>query len=124
MSNEKSETTKTRALMLRLPVELHEKVVQRAKTERVSMNALIVEMVERGLTGTRDYTFAVLRAEMREVSRRAQEHEQNAKESREYLSHLAKEYEELSAEILHSGRDPEKITRAKAVRGLVDGTFR
>lgn len=124
MSNEKSETTKTRALMLRLPVELHEKVVQRAKADRVSMNTLIVEMVERGLVGTRDYTFAVLRAEMREASARAQEHERNARETREYLAHLAKEYEEMSAEILRSGRDPEQITRANAVRGLVDGTPR
>ena len=86
------------------------------------MNSLVIELLDGALVSSREYAFAVLNAEMREASHRADEHERNARETREYLVQLGKEYFEMSREIRESGRDPDAITRANAIRALTGGT--
>lgn len=110
--------------MLRLPLDIHEKVVQRAKARGVSMNTLIVDMVTHGLASGRDYAFAILQAEMQQASRKAQEQEQAAKETREYLLQLGQEYQEMLAEMNADGVDTTKLTRASAARRLADDAGR
>lgn len=104
--------------IVRLPDGMRDRLSTEAKVRGVSMNALIVEIIENALDSGEEYALAVLRAELRDVSRRVVEHTRNAAESSEYAAQLHDEIRKMEERLRNRGIDPDEVMRARAARKL------